>query len=46
MRWLFCLLLLASFSIQAEEQVTVCFNYGCRIQADVRFDENQLLVLS
>lgn len=46
MRWLLCLLLLASFSIRADEQVTVCFNYGCRSQADVRFDDRQLRVLS
>jgi len=46
MRWLFFLLLLVSFQISAEEHVTVCFNYGCRSQADVRFDDSQLFVLS
>lgn len=40
------ILLLGSLTAQAQEHVSICFNYGCRSQTEVRFDDRQLLALS
>lgn len=42
MRFLALLLLLHSFSANAVERVSVCFNYGCLTQAEVVFADAQL----
>ena len=36
------MLLLCALSAQAEQRVTVCFNYGCFTQAEVIYDDQQL----
>ena len=45
MRWLVLLLVLCSLPVGADERISVCFNYGCREQADVVFRDDQLRVL-
>ena len=35
-------LLLFALSAQAEQRVMVCFNYGCLVQAEVIYDDQQL----
>lgn len=42
MRLLGCVLLLCSLAAGAEEQVSVCFNYGCAAQAEVVYGDGQL----
>lgn len=39
--WLYALLLAAT-AVQAGESVTVCYNYGCAVEAEVRYDDVQL----
>jgi len=41
-RWCLAGLLLCAFCAQADERVTVCFNYGCLTQAEVVYDDGQL----
>jgi len=42
-RWCLAgLLLLCALGAQADERVTVCFNYGCLAQAEVVYDDGQL----
>ena len=41
-RWLAVVLLLCAVGAQAEQRVTVCFNYGCLAQAEVVYDDGQL----
>lgn len=48
MRVLFVLALVASLAlqtVQAEERVSVCFNYGCLSRADVVYSDDQLRAL-
>ena len=42
MKWWWFLSLLWPFAAQADETVSVCYNYGCQAQADVRYSEAQL----
>jgi hypothetical protein len=42
MRWLACLLMFVSIGARAEEQVDVCFNYGCNAEQTVVFSEPRL----
>ncbi len=42
MRLLGCFLLLWSLTVWADEQVSVCFNYGCAAQAEVVYSNRQL----
>ena len=42
MKWWWFLSLLWPFAAQADETVSVCYNFGCQAQADVRYSEAQL----
>lgn len=44
MRWLGCLLLFAcaSASALADESISVCYNYGCLVQAEVVYSDTEL----
>lgn len=42
MRWLFALSLFCAAVVHADEQVSVCYNYGCATQAVVNFSAQQL----
>ena len=42
MRWFGGFLLLCALCAGAEERVSVCFNYGCLMQAEVVFSDEQL----
>jgi len=43
MNWRVALLLLVSFAAVADERVSVCFNYGCYSEAQVVYNEPQLV---
>ena len=42
MRWFGGFLLICALSAGAEERVSVCFNYGCLMQAEVVFSDEQM----
>jgi hypothetical protein len=46
MRWFGGVLLICALSAGAEERVSVCFNYGCLMQAEVVFSDEQLRELA
>ncbi|WP_428827153.1 hypothetical protein ACLIKD_03230 [Azonexus sp. IMCC34842] len=41
-RWLLALLLVLAGAVAADEQVPICYGYGCLVQADIRYTERQL----
>lgn len=41
-RWLPVLLLVLAGVAAADEQVRICYGYGCLVQADIRYTERQL----
>lgn len=45
MRRFFVLLMLCAATANADESVSVCFNYGCAAQATVRFSPQQLSLI-
>ncbi len=42
MRFLLCLLLSLASAAQADDSVPFCYNYGCGVEAEVRFDARQM----
>jgi hypothetical protein len=41
-RWLLAVLLVFSGAVAADETVRVCYGYGCLVQTEIRYSENQL----
>jgi hypothetical protein len=46
MRWVIGLLLLVALIAQADERVTICFNYGCLSQMEIVYSDAQLSALA
>ena len=46
MRWFGGLLMLCALTTGAEERISVCFNYGCLMQAEVVFSNERLRELA